>query len=53
MKVELLIKKSGECITKEHVSEFLNGNKWYWLEYEDGETQKFSTDKYKLLSVEV
>lgn len=52
MKVELLIKKSGEYITMERVSEFMNGHKWYWLEYEDGESQKFPTDKYQLLSVE-
>lgn len=52
MTMELICKDSGKLVVEKNVSEFLNGHKWYWIEYENGVGKKLSAEEYQLLSVE-
>lgn len=68
MTVTLVSRKSGETITEKGVIEFMHGSKWYWIEYENGDSkelsaiacdrsltgrfQKVSAEEYMFVSVE-
>ena len=52
MTVTLVNRESGELSVEKNVSEFMNGNKWYWIEYENTDNKKLSTKTYQLLGIE-
>lgn len=52
MTVTLVNRESGELSIEENVSEFMNGNKWYWIEYENADNKKLPTETYQLLDIE-